>query len=49
MEFSFDEHAFVIQKGEKLCIDRSSSADPFYVRHKNIKISIDSTPCYKVK
>lgn len=37
MEFSFDEHAFVIQKGEKLRIDISSSADPHYVRHTNQK------------
>ena len=35
MEFSFDEHAFVIQKGEKLLIDISSSAFPHYVRHTN--------------
>ncbi|MBQ8600279.1 MAG: CocE/NonD family hydrolase [Clostridia bacterium] len=37
MEFSFDEHAFLIQKGEKLRIDISSSADPHYVRHTNNK------------
>ena len=35
MEFSFDEHAFVIHKGEKLRIDISSSAYPHYVRHTN--------------
>lgn len=35
MEFAFDEHAFVIQKGEKLRIDISSSALPHYVRHTN--------------
>ncbi len=35
MDFSFDEHAFVIKKGEKLRIDISSSAFPFYVRHTN--------------
>ena len=35
MDFSFDEHAFVIQKGEKLRIDISSSAFPLYVRHTN--------------
>ena len=35
MDFTFDEHAFVIQKGEKLRIDISSSADPHYVRHTN--------------
>ena len=37
MEFSFDEHAFVIHKGEKLRIDISSSAYPHYVRHTNHK------------
>lgn len=37
MDFSFDEHAFVIQKGEKLRIDISSSALPHYVRHTNNK------------
>lgn len=35
MKFSFDEHAFVIHKGEKLRIDISSSAYPHYVRHTN--------------
>ncbi|MBE6701364.1 MAG: CocE/NonD family hydrolase [Ruminococcaceae bacterium] len=37
MDFSFDEHAFVIKKGEKLRIDISSSAFPLYVRHTNNK------------
>ena len=37
MAFSFDEHAFVIHKGEKLRIDISSSAFPHYVRHTNNK------------
>lgn len=37
MDFSFDDHAFVIQKGEKLRIDISSSAFPHYVRHTNNK------------
>lgn len=35
LNFSFDEHAFVIRKGEKLRIDVSSSAFPHYVRHTN--------------
>ena len=35
MDFSFDEHAFVIKKGERLRIDVSSSAFPLYVRHTN--------------
>ncbi|MBE6612457.1 MAG: hypothetical protein E7632_08190 [Ruminococcaceae bacterium] len=35
MTFSFDEHAFVIKKGEKLRIDISSSAFPHYVPHTN--------------
>ena len=37
MDFSFDEHAFVIRKGQKLRIDISSSAFPLYVRHTNQK------------
>lgn len=37
IEFSFDEHAFVIRKGEKLRVDISSSAFPLYVRHTNNK------------
>jgi len=37
MDFSFDEHAFLIKKGEKLRIDISSSAFPLYVRHTNHK------------
>ena len=35
MDFSFDEHAFVIHKGEKIRIDISSSAFPYYVPHTN--------------
>ena len=35
MRFSFDEHAFVVKKGERLRIDVSSSAFPLYVRHTN--------------
>ena len=35
IDFSFDEHAFVIKKGERLRIDISSSAYPFYVPHTN--------------
>lgn len=37
MDFSFDEHAFVAKKGERLRIDISSSAFPLYVRHTNNK------------
>ena len=37
MSFLFDEHAFLIKKGEKLRIDISSSAYPLYVRHTNNK------------
>ncbi len=33
--FSCDEHAFVIAKGERLRVDVSSSAFPWYVRHTN--------------
>ena len=35
MEFSFDEHAFTVKKGEKIRVDISSSAFPYYVRHTN--------------
>lgn len=35
MDFTFDEHAFVIHRGEKLRVDISSSAFPHYVRHTN--------------
>ena len=35
MNFSFDEHAFVVKKGEKIRIDISSSAFPHYVPHTN--------------
>ncbi len=35
--FSFDEHAFVVKKGEKLRVDISSSAFPIYVSYKNVK------------
>ena len=37
MEFNFDEHAFVVKKGEKLRIDVTSSAFPIYVPHTNVK------------
>ena len=37
MDFSFDEHAFKVAKGEKIRIDISSSALPHYVRHTNNK------------
>lgn len=37
MTFSFDEHAFEIHKGEKIRVDISSSAFPWYVRHTNHK------------
>ena len=35
MDFSFDEHSFLVKKGEKIRIDISSSAFPFYVPHTN--------------
>lgn len=37
MTFSFDEHAFMVRKGEKLRVDISSSAFPLYVPHTNQK------------
>ena len=35
MEFSFDEHAFLLQKGERIRVDIASSAYPYYVPHTN--------------
>ncbi len=35
MDFTFDEHAFILHRGERLRIDVSSSAFPLYVRHTN--------------
>ncbi len=35
MDFCFDEHAFLIRKGERLRVDISSSALPLYVTHTN--------------
>ncbi len=35
MSFSFDEHAFTVKTGERLRIDISSSAYPYYVPHTN--------------
>jgi len=37
MEFTFEQHAFVVKKGEKLRVDISSSAFPLFVRHTNYK------------
>ena len=37
MEFTFEQHAFVVKKGEKLRVDISSSAFPLFVRHTNHK------------
>lgn len=37
MEFTFDEHAFLVKKGERLRIDISSADDNNYVRHTNQK------------
>ena len=37
MDFTFDEHAIKVFKGEKIRIDISSSALPHYVRHTNNK------------
>ena len=35
LDFTFDEHAFWVKRGEKIRIDVSSSAFPHYVRHTN--------------
>lgn len=37
IEFTFDEHAFLIQKGERLRVDIASAAFPHYVPHTNRK------------
>ncbi|MBE7053930.1 MAG: CocE/NonD family hydrolase [Ruminococcaceae bacterium] len=37
LDFSFDEHAFLIKKGERLRIDISSADNAHYVRHTNNK------------
>lgn len=37
LKFDFDEHAFLIQKGERLRIDISSADNAHYVRHTNQK------------
>ena len=37
LKFDFDEHAFLIQKGERLRIDISSADNAHYVRHSNQK------------
>jgi len=37
LDFSFDEHAFLIKKGEKIRVDISSADNAHYVRHTNHK------------
>ncbi len=37
LDFDFDEHAFLIKKGERLRIDISSADNEHYVRHTNQK------------
>jgi predicted acyl esterase len=37
MQFSFDEHAFLVKKGERIRVDISSSAFAHYVPHTNQK------------
>ena len=37
LNFEFDEHAFLIEKGERLRIEISSSDNEHYVRHTNQK------------
>ena len=48
MDFNFDEHAFLVKKGEKIRIDISSSAYPFYVPHTNIKGLYSLIDNYKI-
>lgn len=37
IEFSFDEHAFLVKTGERLRIDIASASAEHYVRHTNMK------------
>ena len=37
LEFDFDEHAFLIKKGEKIRVDIASADNAHYVRHTNTK------------
>ena len=37
LEFNFDEHAFLIKKGERLRVDIASADNEHYVRHTNRK------------
>lgn len=37
LDFNFDEHAFLIKRGERLRIDVSSADNEHYVRHTNQK------------
>ncbi len=48
ISFSFDEHSFVVKKGEKLRIDISSSAWPHYVPHTNQKGAFHTQTTAKV-
>ena len=45
---SFDEHCFLIKKGERLRVDISSSAASLYVRHTNQKGLFSSQTTAKV-
>ena len=48
IDFNFDEHAFLVKKGERIRIDISSSAYPFYVPHTNIKGLYSLIDNYKI-
>lgn len=37
LDFNFDEHAFLIKKGERLRVDIASANNEYYVRHTNQK------------
>lgn len=37
LDFTFDEHAFLIRKGERLRVDIASADNAHYVRHTNLK------------
>ncbi|MCQ2432916.1 MAG: hypothetical protein MJ175_09980 [Clostridia bacterium] len=48
MHFRFDEHAFQVKAGQRLRIDISSSAWPWYLRHTNIKGPMEEQTTAKI-
>ena len=48
MSFSFDEHAFIVKRGERIRIDVSSSAFPHYVPHTNHRGLYSQQSCARI-